>query len=434
MTKILLVEDDNSLREIYGVRLLAEGYTVVSAEDGERALALAISEKPDLIISDVMMPRISGFEMLDLLRGNEATKNIRVIMLTALSSERQRERGDSLGADRYLVKSQVGIEDIVRTVHDVLGDQPSQPSTEQARESKRAAEQAQLNAQQAQRANIVNQTYGQQLPLSGQSAYNPLAATAPNIVANRPAPNLPNNPVSVPTYVTPPVEDTAPYYTNNQPVYRNNLANKMPVTDLVVDHTAPQQSQPTVLPTQANDYATPTYSADYPAGSVEQPVSQPMQQPVAQAASTSANIIQSQAQPELSSEAPTGQTSSAESQASINSVPTPPLVPIVEGVTSTANTIPAPTSPIVPTVPTAPTAPTVPTAPTAPTAPTVPTVPTAPTAPTTPTSSSMTQSPSIAPQESSSRPASSPKIDIDALLNSADAQTNLSVDPELFPK
>ena len=67
MTKILLVEDDKSLREIYGVRLLAEGYDIVSAGDGEEALAMAIKERPNLIISDVMMPKISGFGMLDIL-------------------------------------------------------------------------------------------------------------------------------------------------------------------------------------------------------------------------------------------------------------------------------------------------------------------------------------------------------------------------------
>jgi CheY-like chemotaxis protein len=122
MTKILLVEDDKSLREIYGVRLMAEGYTVVSAGDGEEALALAIKERPDLIVSDVMMPKISGFDMLDILRSTTETKDIKVIMMTALSSEDQRARGESLGADRYLVKSQVGIEDVVRTVHEVLGD------------------------------------------------------------------------------------------------------------------------------------------------------------------------------------------------------------------------------------------------------------------------------------------------------------------------
>lgn len=124
MTKILLVEDDKSLREIYGVRLLAEGYDIVSAGDGEEALAMAIKERPQLIVSDVMMPKISGFDMLDILRSTTETKDIRVIMMTALSSEDQRARGEALGADRYLVKSQVGIEDVVRTVHDVLADAP----------------------------------------------------------------------------------------------------------------------------------------------------------------------------------------------------------------------------------------------------------------------------------------------------------------------
>ena len=122
MAKILLVEDDQSLREIYGIRLTAEGYQIVPAGDGEEALAMAVREKPDLIISDVMMPKISGFDMLDILRSTPETKNIKVIMMTALSSEDQRARGEALGADRFLVKSQVGIEDVVNAVHEVLDE------------------------------------------------------------------------------------------------------------------------------------------------------------------------------------------------------------------------------------------------------------------------------------------------------------------------
>lgn len=122
MTKIMLVEDDKSLREIYSIRLVAEGYEVVSAGDGEEALAMAVKEQPNLIVSDVMMPKISGFDMLDILRSTPETKNIHVIMMTALSSEDQRQRGENLGADRYLVKSQVGIEDVINAVHEVLND------------------------------------------------------------------------------------------------------------------------------------------------------------------------------------------------------------------------------------------------------------------------------------------------------------------------
>lgn len=128
MSKIMLVEDDNNLREIYSIRLVAEGYEVVSAGDGEEALAMAVQERPDLVLSDVMMPKISGFDMLDILRSTPETKNIKVIMMTALSSEDQRQRGENLGADRYLVKSQVGIEDVINAVHEVMGDR-SAPTT-----------------------------------------------------------------------------------------------------------------------------------------------------------------------------------------------------------------------------------------------------------------------------------------------------------------
>lgn len=125
MAKIMLVEDDKSLREIYSIRLVAEGYNIVSAGDGEEALSLAVQEKPDLIISDVMMPKISGFDMLDILRSTPETKDIKVIMMTALSSDEQRQRSEALGAAKHLVKSQCGIEDVINAVHEVLGDAPN---------------------------------------------------------------------------------------------------------------------------------------------------------------------------------------------------------------------------------------------------------------------------------------------------------------------
>lgn len=127
MAKIMVVEDDQSLREIYSIRLTAEGYEVVSAGDGEEALAIAVKERPDLVLSDVMMPKISGFDMLDILRSTPETKNIKVIMMTALSSDDQRKRGESLGADKYLVKSQVGIEDVIAAVREVLSGVPGAP-------------------------------------------------------------------------------------------------------------------------------------------------------------------------------------------------------------------------------------------------------------------------------------------------------------------
>lgn len=128
MAKVLLVEDDNNLREIYEARLQAEGYTIVSANDGEAALVIAKNEKPDLIISDVMMPKISGFEMLDILRNTDGLKDVKVIMLTALGQADDQARAGKLGADRYLVKSQVTLEDIVKVSHELLEGPETPPA------------------------------------------------------------------------------------------------------------------------------------------------------------------------------------------------------------------------------------------------------------------------------------------------------------------
>ncbi len=130
MAKILLVEDDNNLREIYEARLQAEGFSIVSAHDGEEALVVAKGERPDLIISDVMMPKISGFEMLDIIRATPTLANVKIIMLTALGQNEDQDRANKLGADRYLVKSQVTLEDIVNTANELL-NQSSAPTLEQ---------------------------------------------------------------------------------------------------------------------------------------------------------------------------------------------------------------------------------------------------------------------------------------------------------------
>lgn len=128
MAKIMLVEDDNNLREIYAARLQAEGYTVVSAKDGEEALVIAKAEKPDLIISDIMMPKISGFEMLDILHNTDGLRDVKVIMLTALGQSDDELQAHRLGADRYLVKSQVTLEDIVKVSRELLNSDGNAPA------------------------------------------------------------------------------------------------------------------------------------------------------------------------------------------------------------------------------------------------------------------------------------------------------------------
>ena len=119
--KILLVEDDVSLASVYRSRLELEGFEVDEVHNGEDALSRAITFKPDLILLDAMMPKISGFDVLDILRNTPDTTNIRVIMLTALSQPKDKERAEQLGVDDYLVKSQVVIGDVVARVKHHLG-------------------------------------------------------------------------------------------------------------------------------------------------------------------------------------------------------------------------------------------------------------------------------------------------------------------------
>lgn len=128
MAKILLVEDDVNLREIYSARFSAESYQVITASDGEEALATAVRERPDLIVLDVMMPKISGFDVLDILRSTPETKETKVIMMTALSQDADRQRGESLGANKYLIKSQVTLEDVVNAVKEALGGGGAAPA------------------------------------------------------------------------------------------------------------------------------------------------------------------------------------------------------------------------------------------------------------------------------------------------------------------
>lgn len=119
--KILLVEDDIALSAVYKSRLELEGFDTREVNNGEDALSAALEYKPDLIVLDAMMPKISGFDVLDILRNTPDTTNIKIVMLTALSQPKDKERAENLGVDDYLVKSQVVIGDVVDRVKHHLG-------------------------------------------------------------------------------------------------------------------------------------------------------------------------------------------------------------------------------------------------------------------------------------------------------------------------
>ena len=119
--RILLVEDDDGLANVYVVRLRAEGFEVRRVANGEDALAAAIEFRPHLVVLDIMIPKVSGFEVLDILRNTPETANLKVIVLTALSQESDKKRAEDLGADEYLVKSQVVMADVINRIKYHLG-------------------------------------------------------------------------------------------------------------------------------------------------------------------------------------------------------------------------------------------------------------------------------------------------------------------------
>jgi len=123
--KILFVEDDEALAGVYSMRLEAEGFQVRRVPNGEDALAAALEYRPDLILLDVMMPKVSGFDVLDILRNTPETANMKIVMLTALSQESDRQRAQSMGVDDYLVKSQVVIADVINRIKQHLGIAPA---------------------------------------------------------------------------------------------------------------------------------------------------------------------------------------------------------------------------------------------------------------------------------------------------------------------
>lgn len=248
MAKIMLVEDDNNLREIYEARLMAEGYEIVTARDGEEALAVAVKERPDLIISDVMMPKISGFDMLDILRSTPETKNAKVIMMTALSQAEDKERASKLGADRYLVKSQVTLEDVAKVAHEVLEGTPAGPATDaSAVETPSAAPAAVATPAPA--------------PEETAAAAAPVAAPVASVPAPEPEPATTQAPAPEP--VTEPEEPATPVVaTPVTELAMPTASTTIPVT--VADEPA---SEPAAVSAGITDLSSPTTPVDDPTAS-----------------------------------------------------------------------------------------------------------------------------------------------------------------------
>jgi DNA-binding response OmpR family regulator len=117
---ILVADDEEDLRELVTYRLTRSGYRVIGAGDGLEALELAAERTPDLMVLDVMMPKLDGYELTRRLRAEAALRSIPVILLTARSQESDIDRGFEVGADDYL-KKPFNPDELVARVRAVLG-------------------------------------------------------------------------------------------------------------------------------------------------------------------------------------------------------------------------------------------------------------------------------------------------------------------------
>ena len=119
--KVLLIEDDVRVRELYELVLKMDEYQVITAETGEDGLEKARTEQPDLIFLDIRLPGMNGLEVLEILRQDEQTSAIPVVILSNLNDEKTVSKGVSLGALEYVVKSRITPQDLSKRVKDIGG-------------------------------------------------------------------------------------------------------------------------------------------------------------------------------------------------------------------------------------------------------------------------------------------------------------------------
>ena len=118
--RILLVEDDRFLRKAAETTLKQQGYTVITAADGEEALRVARSAPPDLILLDVIMPKLNGFQVLDALKKDPTTAHIPVIILSNLGQDRDVQQAMEAGATAYFIKADLSLQALVQRVGEAL--------------------------------------------------------------------------------------------------------------------------------------------------------------------------------------------------------------------------------------------------------------------------------------------------------------------------
>lgn len=120
--KVLLVEDDSFISKMYVTKFTLQKFVVFAAADGEEGLRLAEQELPDIILLDIMLPKMDGWQVLEHLKVNQKTKNIPVLMLTNLGAQEDIERGLQLGATDYMIKAHFVPSEVIEKINRLVAD------------------------------------------------------------------------------------------------------------------------------------------------------------------------------------------------------------------------------------------------------------------------------------------------------------------------
>lgn len=191
-TRVLIVDDDQTLCDMYAERLKAEGFEVAVAHNGEEGAAKATEYLPNVILLDLMMPKVNGFNTLEILKSTEETKNIPVLLLTALIQEENKRRGLQAGAEDYIIKSESMPGDVITKI---------KAAVEKSKQAQaRAADGGQNVPQSSVSAPPSADGYGAAQPAESQPSVQPVSPPPPP----PPTPEVPTVPTESPA-PTPPV-------------------------------------------------------------------------------------------------------------------------------------------------------------------------------------------------------------------------------------
>jgi DNA-binding response OmpR family regulator len=125
MAKILFIEDDPLINKIYSTRLKADGHEVFTAENGEEGLKIAMDNNPEIVILDVMMPRVDGFEVLEKLRADERFKLKPIIMYSNLNNEEEIKRAKQMGVTEFVIKANLSPTQMVEKIKQYINVSPA---------------------------------------------------------------------------------------------------------------------------------------------------------------------------------------------------------------------------------------------------------------------------------------------------------------------